>query len=446
MTIDLPYNLGRPIRFAGLRVLLAVISSCAICPAYAQVTETVLYNFTGGKDGSNPDARLLADTTGPAGALRGLYSTALQGGNSGANCFGTCGTVFRLTPPGHGHNAWRETTLWDFSGAGDGANPIGDGLFSPTRRISQRTTLYGTSTVGGDNENGTVFSLTGNVLTTIWTFSGGSDGGSPYYSDVLADKTGNLYTSAVAGGANGDGTVIELTPPVGGGNAWTETTIWTFSGATDGALPNGLIMDASGALYGTTEAGGATGNGTVFKLTPPAQGQSQWTEQTLWSFQGGSDGSFAVAPLTLGRRGEIYGTTLGGGTAGTAFRLVPPKPGKTAWKEEILWNFSGGADGGEPYAELILDRGGAVYGTTSAGHQIAGTVFKLTPPAKGQTAWGETTLWAFSGGSDGGSPYAGLTADKAGILYGTAGNGGTGMQCSGGCGVVFCLSGTGYVP
>jgi uncharacterized repeat protein (TIGR03803 family) len=429
--------------------LVALVLTCtAVDSAHAQVIETVLYNFTGGMDGADPDARLLADTNGPFGALRGLYGTALQGGDSGGNCFGTCGTVFRLTPPANGGSAWREKTLWDFSGAGDGANPIGDGLFSPTRHISKNTTLYGTSTIGAENENGTVFSLTKNVLTTIWTFTGGSDGGSPYYSDVIADKSGALYTSALAGGANGDGTVIQLTPPAHGNTTWTETTIWTFSGGNDGALPNGLIMDSTGALYGTTESGGSAGNGTVFKLTPPAQGQSQWTEQTIWSFQGGNDGSFAVAPLTLGHRGEVYGTTLTGGSAGngTAFRLMPPKRGKTAWKEEILWNFTGNTDGADPYAELILDQTGAVYGTTYGGYHIDGSVFKLTPPAQGQTAWSETTLWAFSGGSDGGSPYAGLTADKAGILYGTAGYGGNGTMCSGGCGVVFSLTGTGYVP
>jgi hypothetical protein len=147
----------------------------------------------------------------------------------------------------------------------------------------------------------------------------------------------------------------------------------------------------------------------------------------------------------------LYGTTsFGGVTAacsgcGTAFRLIPPKHGKTQWKEEVLWSFTGDADGANPESAVILDKAGAVYGTAPFG-ATAGAAFKLTPPAKGQTAWTETTLWDFSGGNDGAIPTGGLTTDKNGILYGAANTGGANNGCGGSCGVVYSLSGTGYKP
>jgi uncharacterized repeat protein (TIGR03803 family) len=404
--------------------------------------------------------------------LRALYGTTCCGGPSGA------GTAFKLAPPGAGQTAWTEAELGRFTAAGDGGL-LYAGLFSPTAKISPSTALYGTTTLGG----GTVFRLTGRTVTTLWTFTGGQDGDDPFGSGVIAGQGGALYGTTQLGAASNCGAVYRLTPPGADQTAWTETTLWAFTRGGDGCYPYGLIADASGALYGTTNEGGsascAFGCGTVFELIPPAPGQTEWTEQTLHSFVGGGDGAYPVGVLAAGRKGALYGTTSAGGAGpctfqhfgqpgcGTVFELTPPGDGRTAWTKQTVWSFSGGG-GGAFYdvdyqlgGALLIDSGGALYGTTPVGGSNSvtgpcqydgglgcGTVFKLTPPKGDQTAWTETTLWAFTGGSDGGPSVAGLVADTAGALYGTTNSGGD-LNCGyfgAGCGVVFRLTGTGYAP
>jgi hypothetical protein len=139
--------------------------------------------------------------------------------------------------------------------------------------------------------------------------------------------------------------------------------------------------------------------------------------------------------------------------------LTPPAPGQISWTEQVLWSFTGGADGARPlFGPLLIDASGALYGTASSGGQArkcvgfgtsGGTVFKLTPPAGGHTAWSQTTLLDFAGGDDGCIPDAGLVADSYGALYGTTQFGGSyrGAACDGsGCGVVYELTGTGFLP
>ena len=415
-------------------------------PACAQVKENVILNFDF-YNGAYPTAPLLADTTGPSGGVRGLFGTA-------GNEWGAAG-VFKLSPPKAGKTDWKDKTLWTlekpfiFTG--------GDTLFAASKRITGNTPLYGTTEYGGNvNANcggegygfdgcGVVYSVTGQKMNVLWTFTGGSDGGVP--SDgVIGDKAGNLYaTTGYGGGASNCGTVIQLTPPPQGQTTWTESTIYTFANTSDGCGPYGLIMDEAGAIYGAALGGGTTGNGTVFKLTPPAQGGTAWTEQTLWAFQG-SDGAEPIG-LTPAKGGGFYIVNDYGGSAnvGTVVALSPPGKGRTAWTEKVIWNFTGGADGAYPVGAVIIDKAGALYTTAVEGGSVGGgyfgTALKLTPPSKGQTAWSETTLWSFSGGADGGTPYATLTADKAGVLYGTAMTGGSESY-----GVVFSLTGTGFVP
>jgi uncharacterized repeat protein (TIGR03803 family) len=196
-----------------------------------------------------------------------------------------------------------------------------------------------------------------------------------------------------------------------------------------------------------TRSGGQ--QGTVFKLTPPAKGQTAWTEAVLYNFCSPLDCSDGLQPyssLIADKQGALYGTTQSGGSffGGTVFKLTPPAKGQAAWTETVLYSFRIGSDGQEPSAGLIADKQGALYSTTMAGGSSGGgTVFKLTPPAKGQTAWAETVLYSFKGGSDGQEPSAGLIADNQGALYGTTIGGGITCNPSSprsGCGTVFKLT------
>jgi uncharacterized protein YceK len=417
-------------------------------PVHAQVTETVLYNFTGGPDGSGPNGQLRLDATGPSGAVRGIYGATFDGAID--NCTGGCGALFKLTPPGHGGTAWTETTLWDFTNGVDSAYPSGS-LLSQSKRISQQTPLYGTTQAdGGTAGYGTVFSIVGNTLTTIYSFTGGADGGYPFDANVVADNAGAIYATTTVGGNDiqgvGCGTVIKLTPPAPGQTAWTETTIWTFDNVIfdNGCAPDGLVFGKDGALYGTTQYGDFAGgyNGSVFRLAPPANGGTHWTEQNLYYFTSAQSGTGPLAKLTFGKGGVLFGTAPAGGTmgAGVVFEITPPRNGR-GWAGHTIWNFTAGNDGGLPAGSVIVDRSGNVYGTASFdGVGGYGTVYQLTPPAKGESTWTETTLWSFSNDGDGANPY-GLAADKSGTLYGAAGAGG-----SHGDGVVYTLTGTGFVP
>jgi hypothetical protein len=421
-----------------IETLAAALLVCAAAPcgARAQVVEDVIHSFTGGADGANPAPTLLVDSGGGTGKVRAVYGSSSYDGAFGQ------GTAFQLVPPHGGTKVWTDTPLWTFTGGVDGDEPFGN-LIAQTRHVSGTTPIYGT-TSGYGGGNGTVFSLTGTSLTTLYTFTGGDDGAYPFWG-VVADKSGALYTAPSYGGANGCGTVIQLVPPAQGQTAWTENTIYSFTGGADGCNPNNVVIDAKGNLFGTSAYGGNAGNGTAFELIPPGNGQTDWTEQTIWGFQGGTDGASSYAPPTLGKGGVVYGTTAYGGNSngGTVFALSPPAHGGTNWSEQIIAAFSSNGTNNVPYAPVIIDKAGALYGTTSGNFDgsAAGAVFRVVPPATGQTTWTLETLFAFLGGKTGSVPYAGLTADSRGVLYGTTYQGGLNND-----GVVFSLTGTGYVP
>jgi uncharacterized repeat protein (TIGR03803 family) len=219
-----------------------------------------------------------------------------------------------------------------------------------------------------------------------------------------------------------------LTPPASPGGAWTEDTLYSFMGGNDGAVVvAGLVIGKNGALYGTTYSGGGSsicfstedvGCGTVFELTPPASPSGSWTETVLYSFTGGSDGSAPYAGLIFDNSGNLYGTTWVGGTFGygTVFQLTPSGSG---WTEKVLYSFQGGSDGSEPAGGLIFDRSGNLYGTTSTWDaRKGGTVFMLTPSG---STWMFGLLYSFTGTA---GSTASLTMDEAGNLYGTTYGGG----------------------
>ncbi len=430
----------------AMATTLAALSLTA--SAVAAPVETVLYRFQGRPDGVAPSAGLIADKQGA------LYGTTTGGGTVNN------GTVFKLTPPAKGQTVWTETVLYGFKGGSDGG-------FSEAGLIADNSgTLYGTTNLGGiSNDAGTVFKLTPPAKgQTTWTetllhrfcsLPNCSDGVSPL-ATLIADKQGALYGTTQQGGGGigcfggGCGTVFKLTPPAKGQTAWTETVLYGFKGGSDGTDPAaGLIADKQGALYGTTRFGGTGNGGTVFKLTPPAKGQTVWTETVLYRFcslPNCSDGASPFAGLIADKQGALYGTTTGGGTGGTVFKLTPPAKGQTAWTETVLYRFCSlpnCSDGASPFAGLIADNSGTLYGTTNLGgiSNDAGTVFKLTPPAKGQTTWTETVLHRFCSlpnCSDGTDPYAGLVADKQGALYSTTAGPSTNNGLGGG--TVFKLT------
>ena len=303
-------------------------------------TENVLYSFTGGSDGGIPLGSLFADASGA------LYGTTEVGGSGGG------GTVFKLTPPTPPATTWTVSVLYSFAGGSDGANPQA-GVIADTSGALYSTTLQGGVSGGCAGRGcGTVFKLTPPTPpATTWTesvlyiFTDVPDGSLPQAGLIIADASGALYGTTAFGGTGsacggiGCGTVFKLTPPTPPATTWTETVLYNFTGGSDGAAPvAGLIADASGALYGTTQGGGigCTGNpvpgcGTVFKLTPPTPPATTWTVSVLYNFTGGSDGAVPDAGLIADASGALYSTTANdGGTGcsgsgcGTVFKLQLP--------------------------------------------------------------------------------------------------------------------------
>lgn len=279
--------------------------------------------------------------------------------------------------------------------------------------------------------------------TVLHSFSG-SDGISPVLT-VIFDSAGNLYGVTSEGGASNSGTVYELSPAASG--SWTETTLYTFSGGADGAMPaGGLVFDSAGNLYGSTKLGGTNGSGVVYELTKSSSGS--WSQKVLHTFGSGTDGKFPRGSLIFDQKGNLYGTTAGGGahgngqenTGGTAYKLSPKSSG--AWTETILHSFGQHGDGVSPRDRLAMDSAGNLYGTTKVGGAFqGGTVFELTPKSGG--GWTEQILHSFNptfnqdGQSDGYLPAAGVTLDASGNIFGTTvigGNnfGGTAYELSAG--------------
>jgi uncharacterized repeat protein (TIGR03803 family) len=240
----------------------------------------------------------------------------------------------------------------------------------------------------------------------------GSDGSHPQ-AGLIFDAAGNLYGTTYGGGASGYGTVFKLTPNADG--SWTESVLHSFNGS-DGSSPfAGLIFDAAGNLYGTTSLGGGSNFGTVFKLTPNADGS--WAESVLHSFIG-SDGSYPLAGLIFDAAGNLYGTTefggsgCGGSGCGVVFKLTPNADG--SWTESVLRRF-GGTRAKCPEAGLIFDGAGNLYGTASSGNRDYGAAFKLSPNLDG--SWAYSLIHVFQG-NPAANPLGGLVLGSGGTLYG----------------------------
>lgn len=394
-------------------VLVALLAPTIIATPSAQAqTYTVLHTFRGGKDGSNPQAGLVGDATG------NLYGTTYAGGTYGV------GTVFKVSRTG------KERSLYIFTAGADGSSPAAGLLRDPAGN------LYGTTRQGGDFGYGAVFKVNPNGNQTVLHSFTGVDGSYPY-GGLVRDPVGNIYGTTFTGGASGFGTVFKLD------TAGNETVLHSFTGA-DGMSPlGGLVRDPVGNLYGTTAAGGgdpmcAAGNGCgiVFKLDKTGK-------ETVLHVFNMADGSNPLGALIRDAAGNLYGTTANGGDltcnagfgCGTVFKL------DANGAETVIYTFTGGADGAAPFAGLARDPAGNLYGSTYFGGDLTcsppsgcGTIFKV------DTIGAETVLHSFTG-LDGGHPYASVIRDPAGNLYGTTSRGGD-LRCNhpNGCGVVFKIT------
>jgi len=285
--------------------------------------------------------------------------------------------------------------------------------------------LYGTTS--GDFSNpATAYELkrlhNGWTVNVLYTFAAGS----LPFSGIVFGPDGALY--GTTWNLNSYGNVYRLMPPSTVCKSvscpWTETVLYDFQGGNDGSAPyyGNVIFDSAGNLYGTTSAGGggecSGGCGTVYELSPSGSG---WTEQILYRFTGGADGGSPASGVVLDQAGNLYGTTYMGGSGcsghgcGVVYELSPSGSG---WTEKVLYTFQGASDGKNPNAGVIFDQAGNLYGATfTGGSEGGGTVFELSPSGEG---WSFSTLYAFQGGEYGpAGPYDNLAIDGAGSLYGT---------------------------
>jgi uncharacterized repeat protein (TIGR03803 family) len=351
------------------------------------------YDFKNTPDGANPEAGL----TNVNGTL---YGTTSQGGTRGA------GTVFKLTPG-------TETVLYSFQYGSDGAYP-------QAALLNVGGRLYGTTSSGGGSSGfGTVFSIaqSGNE-SVLHRFTGAPDGRSP--TADLINVGGTLLGTTAFGGSScasqdGCGTVFKITP------AGKESVVYSFSGSPDGATPTASLLYLNGTLYGTTERGGGSDAGTVFKISPSG------TESVLHSFgarsaSGGADGAAPTAGLTL-VDGALFGTTATGGATGngTVFKIA------LTGEESVIYSFKGAPDGQQPEGGLI-DVKGALYGTTAYGGSgcnggFCGAVYEVSPSGR------ERIIYNFKGGLNGapsgnlvdvGGALYGTAFQYMGIVYGIA--------------------------
>ncbi len=400
---------------------LAIVLALAIAAAPSAQAQTfqLIHDFSG-SDGSHPSA-LVMDAAGH------LYGSTQNGGPS-TQCQGGCGVVFRLSHSGSG---WIETPLYSFTGCSDGAVPIGGLTLGPDGSL-YGTTQVGGSGCGGDG-NGTVYKLTPPATvcksalcpwteTVLYRFAGGSDGVYPF--NLIFDRAGNLYGSTLDGGAYRNGLIYELAHT---GNSWVKSTLYTFTGGADGGGPNGMLafdqagnlygtthyvsavfeltpsgsgwvenviynfngqndgfeavgvlFDSSGNLYGPTMSGGSAGGGIVYELTP---GNGSWTETVLYNSTAPEGGG--PETLVMNAAGNLFGATLDGGGLGNVFELTEENGG---WMETDLHDF-GFADGAYPSTNLVIDASGNLIGGTMWGgdgnncipNDGCGVIWQITP-------------------------------------------------------------------
>jgi len=409
---------------------LSLLSLCFLLTTFATAAdETVIYTFTGAGNGSYPDTSLVSDSAG------NLYGSTIAGDEFGGD-YGY-GIIFELVRE---KTSWTYRVLYSFTGNTDGGSTNGSLTLDSNGNLYGVVSTGGDYYKGNVFELSP--SEEGWTLTVLYSFTSGSDGGYPLGGVIFDKAGNLYGTTNYGGllsecSGVGCGVVFELSPGLGGN--WTETILHSFT-ETEGALPNsGLVFGTKGILYGTTLAGGtsmrcqgspANGCGTVFRLVPSEGG---WTETTLHSFAV-ADGSLPQG-VTY-HAGKLYGTTILGGDYvwGTAFELTPTKSGATL---KVIHSFGSGMDVTQPTGTVFFGKKGNLYGSAYQGGNSAcngygcGAIFELTPNGGN---WAESILYQFTGGNDGGSPDSTPVGGKKSTLLGTAVSGG-----ANGYGVIFEL-------
>jgi uncharacterized repeat protein (TIGR03803 family) len=380
----------------AIMVCVFVVGAMSSAASHAG-TETVLYSFKGGGDGAAPAAGLILDKAG------NLYGTTSWGGGTGCGGNG-CGTAFKLATDG------TENVLHVFGSGTDGQTPT-SGLIRDSL-----DNLYGTATAGGGNacSCGVVFKITANGKEVILhAFAGGDDGATPR-DNLMIDKKGYVFGTATGGGTSGSGVVFRL-------KGKTEKVLYDFTGGADGDDPSAsLIEDKAGNLYSTTTYGGAC-CGTVFSLSRSG------TEAVLYAFEEEEEPQWGVVRDAAG---NLFGATPHGGiySGGEVFELAPDGTLTRLHSFPI----SNGSDGTTPYAGVVEDAAGNLFGTTGFGGTSktctggCGTLYEIAADGT------ESVVYSFQGGTDGSVPFGSLIADKNGNYYGTTFSGG-----SSGLGTVF---------
>ena len=401
------------LRFTWLRVCAALSLALLTTSSAPAATEfRVLHSFHCNPSSCYPSGGLAFDAGGE------LYGTTFGGGNSNA-------TIFRLTPSAG--DRWTYSLLYTLT-INQGSALMAGVALDPAGN------LYGTADYGGAHDVGSVFELSpdptvaeGWTLHVLHSFLNSHADGQGPWDKVILDKAGNVYGTTRDGGAEGaaGGVVFELTPGTGG--EWAEKILYGFPANRDGCCSQAeLIFDEAGNLYGTavSDGGPPCYCGVVFELRHTSTG---WKEAVLHRFQG-PDGGYPITGLVFDAKGNLYGTTQVGGAngEGTVFQLTPTGDGR--WKHTILYDFPEFRNGGGPVSTLAFDKAGNLYGTAAGGTGPCsggcGVVYKLAPGSNGK--WTYSVLHRFTDKGDGAEPNGAVVFDKTGThLYGTAIFGGT---------------------
>lgn len=429
-----------------MKCVVTLLFACLAIPAFAANPKTtILYNFKDAPDGAFPSGGLVADSSG------NLYGVTGYGGDGNINCRGLtgCGVVFELISPSPQAREWKEQILYAFTAGADGTQ-------SSPLVIDSHRNLYATTVRGGDLTNplctdesnmlvgcGIVYELSeqnGSWAQTILHTFEGPEGAEPS-SSLIFDAQGNLYGSTQIGGANGGGTVFEMSPNTDG--TWTENVLYNFDSPSGVGIfsPGGsLTFDSFGNLYGTAlgaNSNGDEGFGTIYRLQA-----GTWQETTIYSFCCDSEPHGSAGGLAIDKADNLYGTTTNGGVVnshcsvgcGTIFELTPANG---LWSYSTLFEFYDGQGVSYyPEAPPSVDSTGNLYGMAVGGGGC-GSVWRLTTSTGG---WAEIGYQASHNPPGVCGPNGTPLFGKFGGLYSTSAAGGPkNKQCVVGCGTVFAI-------